>query len=178
MTASYSLDPDVNSNYFLRWKTIWSWSSDHERWKKNEHSKPNWSSTSINVTPKHTKKSPNNCSYSNYCTNICTNIGRGSNNRSAKKPAAIRVSGTPNFVKQNIPGKSAGDLYGMFVWPLQGLSDLQLGDEKVTLNHLVTRLSASAPCYRPRYSDRWWCDFEGPQSCPGIGDVLRNFLGE
>ena len=107
---------------------IWSW-----KVKNNEHSKPNWSSTSINVTPKHTKKSPNNCSYSNYCTSICTNIGRGSKNRSAKKPAAIRVSGTPNFVKQNIPGKSAGDLCGMFVWPLQGLSDLQQSGMKRSL---------------------------------------------
>ena len=28
------------------------------------------------------------------------------------------------------------DLFGMVKWPFQGLSDLQLGDEKGTLNHL------------------------------------------
>ena len=28
------------------------------------------------------------------------------------------------------------DLFGMVKWPFQGLSDLQLGDQKVTLNHL------------------------------------------
>ena len=30
------------------------------------------------------------------------------------------------------PGSSAGDLFGMVKWPLQRLSDLQLGDKKVT----------------------------------------------
>ena len=29
------------------------------------------------------------------------------------------------------------DLFGMVKWPFKGLSDLQLGDKKVTLNHLV-----------------------------------------
>ena len=29
------------------------------------------------------------------------------------------------------------DLFGMVKWPFQGVSDLQLGDEKGTLNHLV-----------------------------------------
>ena len=29
------------------------------------------------------------------------------------------------------------DLFGMVKWPFQGLSDLQIGDKKVTLNHLV-----------------------------------------
>ena len=29
------------------------------------------------------------------------------------------------------------DLFGMVKWPFQRLSDLQLGDQKVTLNHLV-----------------------------------------
>ena len=28
------------------------------------------------------------------------------------------------------------DLFGMVKWPFQSVSDLQLGDEKVTLNHL------------------------------------------
>ncbi len=32
------------------------------------------------------------------------------------------------------------DLFGMVKWPFQGLSDLQLGDQKVTLNHLVRTL--------------------------------------
>ena len=36
------------------------------------------------------------------------------------------------------------DLFGMVKWPFQGLSDLQLGDQKVTLNHLaVTSLNMS-----------------------------------
>ena len=29
------------------------------------------------------------------------------------------------------------DLFGMVKWPFKGLSDLQLGNQKVTLNHLV-----------------------------------------
>ncbi len=29
------------------------------------------------------------------------------------------------------------DLFGMVKWPFQGISDLQLGDKKATLNHLV-----------------------------------------
>ncbi len=32
------------------------------------------------------------------------------------------------------------DLFGMVKWPFQRLSDLQLGDKKVTLNHLVYEL--------------------------------------
>ena len=36
-----------------------------------------------------------------------------------------------------VPGNSAGALFGMFKWPFQRLSDLQLGDQKVTLNQLV-----------------------------------------
>ena len=31
------------------------------------------------------------------------------------------------------------DLFGMVKWPFKGLSDLQLGDKNVTLNHLVYR---------------------------------------
>ena len=34
-------------------------------------------------------------------------------------------------------GNSAGDLFGMVKWPSQRLSDLQLGDKKVTLKHPV-----------------------------------------
>ena len=30
------------------------------------------------------------------------------------------------------------DLFGMVKWPFKGLSDLQLGNQNVTLNHLVT----------------------------------------
>ena len=47
-------------------------------------------------------------------------------------------------------GKSAKNMYlailyalfGMLKWPFQGLSDLQLGDEKGTLNHLVYRIQS------------------------------------
>ena len=35
------------------------------------------------------------------------------------------------------PGNSAGDLFWMVKRPFKGFSDLQLGDEKVTLNHLA-----------------------------------------
>ena len=40
--------------------------------------------------------------------------------------------------KQQQPGNSAGDLFGMVSLrdPFKGFSDLQLGDEKGTLNHL------------------------------------------
>ena len=42
------------------------------------------------------------------------------------------------FIFGGVPGNSAGDLFGMVICdPLKWLSDLQLGDEKVTLNHLV-----------------------------------------
>ncbi len=33
------------------------------------------------------------------------------------------------------------DLFGMVKWPFQGLTDLQLGDQKVTLNHLEGKCS-------------------------------------
>ena len=66
----------------------------------------------------------------------------------------LRCPVTPNFVfrvlvcfsmsiyfkisccNHHPPGKSAGDLFGM-VKTFQRLSDLQLGDKKVTLNHLA-----------------------------------------
>ena len=43
-----------------------------------------------------------------------------------------------NF-KTSMPGDSIRDLFGMVkMWPFEGVvRDLQLGDEKVTLNHLV-----------------------------------------
>ena len=37
------------------------------------------------------------------------------------------------------------DLFGMVKWPFQRLSDLQLGDEKVTLNHLEDSIPNSTP---------------------------------
>ena len=36
------------------------------------------------------------------------------------------------------------DLFGMVKWPFKGLSDLQLGNQKVTLNHLAIGFSAHA----------------------------------
>ena len=33
------------------------------------------------------------------------------------------------------------DLFGMVKWPFKRQSDLQLGDQKVTLNHLVTDIA-------------------------------------
>ena len=45
------------------------------------------------------------------------------------------------FGKSRSPGNSAGDLVGMVKWPFQRLSDLQLGDKMVTLNHLADALS-------------------------------------
>ena len=42
-----------------------------------------------------------------------------------------------------IPGDSSRDLFEMVKWPLQRLSDLQIGDKKVTTNHLVTGLDLS-----------------------------------
>ena len=43
-----------------------------------------------------------------------------------------------------LPGNSAGALFGMVKWPLRRLSDLQIGDKKVTLNHLVQEISRNA----------------------------------
>ena len=44
------------------------------------------------------------------------------------------------FQKSRSPGNSAGDLFWMVKCPFQRISDLQLGDKKVTLNHLVDDL--------------------------------------
>ena len=41
------------------------------------------------------------------------------------------------FLKKDVGQVIQSDLFGMVKWPVQGLSDLQLGDKKVTLNHLV-----------------------------------------
>ena len=38
--------------------------------------------------------------------------------------------------KKKHPDNSAGDLFGMVKCPFQRLSDLQLGDDRVTLNDL------------------------------------------
>ena len=45
--------------------------------------------------------------------------------------------------KTHMPGDSSRDLFGMVKWPFQGLSDLQLEDKKVTLNHLVRNIYMS-----------------------------------
>ena len=46
-----------------------------------------------------------------------------------------------NIMKLLLPGDWSRDLFGIFIMSVydlvQGLSDLQLGDQKVTLNHLV-----------------------------------------
>ena len=55
----------------------------------------------------------------------------------------------------HVPGNSAGDLFGMVkTWPFQRLSDLQLGDKMVTLNHLVQM--------------PFFCVFSWPFQDPGI----------
>ena len=41
--------------------------------------------------------------------------------------------------RNNIYLAIRGDLFGMVKWPFQKLSDLQLGNEKVTLYHLLSR---------------------------------------
>ena len=37
----------------------------------------------------------------------------------------------------HIPGSSVRDLFGVFKWTFQGLSDLHLGDQEVTWKKLV-----------------------------------------
>ncbi len=39
------------------------------------------------------------------------------------------------------------DLFGMVKWPFKGLSDLQLGNQKVTLNHLVPSIYSKCLFY-------------------------------
>ena len=46
---------------------------------------------------------------------------------------------------------SVWDLFGMVTWPFQWLSDLQLGDIQVTLNHLVFRISIDNICSKNLY---------------------------
>ena len=48
------------------------------------------------------------------------------------------------LVGKYIAGNSAGDLFWMVKWPFKRLSNLQLGNQKVTLNHVVQ-------------FDSWWC---------------------
>ena len=50
-------------------------------------------------------------------------------------------SSNPRKSKIESPGNSAGDIFGMLKWPFQRLSDFQLGDEKVTLNHLAININ-------------------------------------
>ena len=55
------------------------------------------------------------------------------------------------------------DLFGMVKWPFQRLSDLQLGDQKVTLNHLVVLLficcviTLQVTVSHVRRFSGWWC---------------------
>ena len=52
------------------------------------------------------------------------------------------------------------DLYGMVTWPLQRLSDLRLGNQKVSMNHMVT-------CFKV---------FESLQGCIGVWKAIGNML--
>ena len=45
--------------------------------------------------------------------------------------SSVNVRNVPQVIQ-----RFQSDFFGMVKWPFQGLSDLQLGDKKVTLNHL------------------------------------------
>ncbi len=62
-------------------------------------------------------------------------------------PGMLQVVKQFFFGGMNIYLASLCDLFGMGKWPFQRLSDLQIGDEKVTLNHLVA--------YSSHFSIRW-----------------------
>ena len=47
------------------------------------------------------------------------------------------------------------DLFGMFKWPFQWFSDLQLGDKKVTLNHLVPNFQLNCFCFSWSWLLHW-----------------------
>ena len=79
-----------------------------------------------------------------------------------------------DMMKSYVPG---GALLGMFKWPFQMLSGLQLGDQKVTLNHLVVDVCfiANNCCGEVMctpHSAMWICYFHGivprPRRCDGL----------
>ena len=60
---------------------------------------------------------------------------------STKKRQQLSQFGTPlhpeKLEPESMPGSSRCDLFGCFEWAFQGLSDLHLGDQKVTWKKLV-----------------------------------------
>ena len=60
------------------------------------------------------------------------------------------------FKNHQLPGDSIGDLFGMVKWPFKGLSDLQLGNQKVTLNHLVLVVTFTVGIWMCFFGGRPW----------------------
>ena len=58
-------------------------------------------------------------------------------NDAARHPSEKKIEKSRNDTRWPLPGDSIRDLFGMVIRdPFRWLSDLQLGDQKVTLNHL------------------------------------------
>ena len=68
------------------------------------------------------------------------------------------------------------DLFGMVKWPFQRLSDLQLGDKKVTKNHLVFVISKQNVCLFLSFSPKKTKHTPGFLATSSSANICPNFL--
>ena len=70
--------------------------------------------------------------------------------------------------KQKVPQVLPSDLFGCFKWPFQGLSDLHLGDQKVTWKKLAVFVSKG---FSLRYYA--WGRFKEKERNAGLTNSMR-----
>ena len=70
-----------------------------------------------------------------------------------------------------MPGNSAGDLLAMVKWPFQRLSDLQLGDKKVTLNHPVYVFLQGGSSHKTSGRSKTYTHFWRDWSCCVVSSI-------